>query len=81
MPLKFVKFGRTLLVVLLLLPSLFILFGSYDSLGKEHEKKDKAKQTSFKSKAPKHKPAKNQQKIVVRPLIRKKLLLYCLVTQ
>ena len=62
MPLKFVKFGRTLLVVLLLLPSLFILFGSYDSLGKEHEKKDKAKQTSFKSKAPKHKPAKNQQK-------------------
>ncbi|WP_439895594.1 SGNH/GDSL hydrolase family protein, partial [Staphylococcus warneri] len=32
------------------------------SLGKEHEKKDKEKQTSFKSKAPKHKLAKNQQK-------------------
>ena len=44
------KFSRTTVIVLLLIPTLFILFGSYDNLGKNHVKKEKTQKTSFKSK-------------------------------
>ncbi|MDI9230502.1 acyltransferase family protein [Staphylococcus caprae] len=53
LPTKFGKFTRTVVVVILLIPSIFIVCGAYDSLGKEHEKQQASKQKSFKTN---HKP-------------------------
>ncbi|MBC8781660.1 acyltransferase family protein [Staphylococcus capitis] len=47
LPTKFGKFTRTLVVILLLIPSFFVIFGSFDSLGKKHEEQQASKQKSF----------------------------------
>lgn len=60
-PIKFNKFLRTIVVLLLIIPSLVILFGTFDSLGKEHDKQQANKQKSFKTEhKPKNNPSNNE---------------------
>ena len=62
-PKNLTRFSRTIIVLILLVPSAFIVFGAYDSLGKEHDKQQAAKQKSFKTnqKAKPKKPVENNQ--------------------
>ena len=80
MPKNLTRFSRTIIVLILLVPSALIVFGAYDSLGKEHDKQQAAKQKSFKTNQ-KAKP-KSQMKIIKislhnNILILKKRLHYC----
>ena len=63
MPKNLTRFSRTIIVLILLVPSALIVFGAYDSLGKEHDKQQAAKQKSFKTdqKAKPKKPDENNQ--------------------
>ncbi|MBO1198187.1 acetyltransferase [Staphylococcus simiae] len=58
------KFVRTVLVIVLLVPSLIVLSGQFDALGKQHETQKKEKKTEFKTnkkKVTKKTPAKSDQ--------------------
>lgn len=49
LPKKKGQFARTVLVILLLVPSIVVLSGQFDALGKQHEAEKKEKKTEFKT--------------------------------
>ena len=80
MPKNLTRFSRTIIVLILLVPSALIVFGAYDGLGKEHDKQQAAKQNLLKRTRKQN--LKSRMKIIKislhnNILILKKRLHYC----
>lgn len=72
LPKKKSQFARTVLVILLLVPSIVVLSGQFDALGKQHEAEKKEKKTEFKT--TKKKVVKKISKRISRQRIAKRIL-------